>query len=48
MGVNVTGAFTLTRAVLPAMVAAGAGSIINIASEAGLRRRLVGAVTPVQ
>lgn len=48
MGVNVTGAFTLTRAVLPAMIAASAGSIVNIASEAGLRRRLVGAVTPVQ
>lgn len=45
MGVNVTGAFTLTRAVLPAMIGAGAGSIVNIASEAGLRRRLVGAVT---
>ena len=45
MGVNVTGAFTLTSAVLPAMIAAGAGSIVNIATEAGLRRRLVGAVT---
>lgn len=37
MGVNVTGAFKLSRAVLPAMIAAGAGSIVNIASEAGLR-----------
>jgi NAD(P)-dependent dehydrogenase (short-subunit alcohol dehydrogenase family) len=37
LGVNVTGAFKLTRAVLPAMLAAGTGSIVNIASEAALR-----------
>lgn len=37
MAVNVTGAFKLSRAVIPAMQAAGAGSIVNIAAEAGLR-----------
>ena len=37
IGVNLTGAFKLTRAVLPGMVAAGRGSIVNVASEAGLR-----------
>lgn len=37
LGVNLTGVFKLSRAVLPAMRAAHAGSIVNIASEAGLR-----------
>jgi NAD(P)-dependent dehydrogenase (short-subunit alcohol dehydrogenase family) len=37
IGINLTGAFKLTRAVLPAMLAAGRGSVVNIASEAGIR-----------
>jgi len=37
LGVNLTGVFKLSRAVLPAMLAAHKGSIVNIASEAGLR-----------
>ena len=37
IGVNLTGTFKLTRAVLPLMVEAGKGSVVNVASEAGLR-----------
>lgn len=37
IGINLTGAFKLTRAVLPAMLAAGHGAVVNIASEAGIR-----------
>ena len=42
MSVNVTGMMRLTRAVLPAMLAAKRGSIVNIASEAGLRGSAAG------
>lgn len=37
IGINLTGGFKLSRAVIPVMLAAGGGSIVNIASEAGLR-----------
>jgi NAD(P)-dependent dehydrogenase (short-subunit alcohol dehydrogenase family) len=37
IGINLTGGFKLTRAVLPLMLEAGAGSIVNVASEAALR-----------
>ena len=36
MGVNVRGVFNATKAFLPAMIAAGRGSVINLASSAGL------------
>lgn len=41
--VNVDGTFLLSRAVIPAMLAAGTGSIVNVASEAGLRGSAAGA-----
>jgi len=37
ISVNLTGTFLCTREVLPAMLAAGAGRIVNIASTAGLK-----------
>ncbi|MEV6350179.1 SDR family NAD(P)-dependent oxidoreductase [Actinoplanes sp. NPDC051851] len=40
--VNVDGVFKLTRAVVPAMLAAKRGSIVNVASEAALRGNAAG------
>ncbi len=37
LAINLTASFKLMRTVLPAMLAAGGGSIVNVASEAGLR-----------
>lgn len=37
IAVNLTGTFLCTRQVLPAMLAAGAGRIVNVASTAGLK-----------
>jgi NAD(P)-dependent dehydrogenase (short-subunit alcohol dehydrogenase family) len=37
LAVNATGPFLVCREVLPAMIAAGAGAIVNVASTAGLR-----------
>lgn len=42
MAVNVDGTFRLIRAVVPAMLAAGSGSIVNVASEAALRGSAAG------
>jgi NAD(P)-dependent dehydrogenase (short-subunit alcohol dehydrogenase family) len=40
--VNVDGTFALSRAVIPAMLAEGRGSIVNVASEASLRGNAAG------
>jgi NAD(P)-dependent dehydrogenase (short-subunit alcohol dehydrogenase family) len=37
IAINLTGSFKLLRAVLPAMLEAGRGAVVNVASEAGLR-----------
>jgi NAD(P)-dependent dehydrogenase (short-subunit alcohol dehydrogenase family) len=37
IGINLTGPFKMLRAVLPTMLAAGRGSVVNVASEAALR-----------
>ncbi|MGH3338111.1 MAG: SDR family NAD(P)-dependent oxidoreductase, partial [Propionibacteriaceae bacterium] len=34
LAINLTGSFKLTRAVLPTMLAAGRGAIVNVSSEA--------------
>ncbi|MDR7161006.1 SDR family NAD(P)-dependent oxidoreductase [Arthrobacter sp. BE255] len=41
--INVTALMRLTRAVVPLMLEAGTGSVVNIASEAGLRGSAAGA-----
>lgn len=47
-GINVTGPFRLSRQVIPAMLSRGAGSMVNLASQAGLRGSIGGAATPLR
>lgn len=42
LSVNVTGSFKMTRAVIPVMLEQGGGTIVNVASEAGLRGNSAG------
>lgn len=42
MGVNVTGTFKISRAVLPLMMEQGEGTIVNVASQAALRGNAAG------